>query len=395
MALGADDKFYLTEAELLGDFAADGHSSSSKTKGKKKKGQEQQQQETPEKQLQGGYWGSIDYDNVHSSVAMREEDGWQLASEYQGKGTLGLMPLVAQQHQDVKYPLANPMTDSVMKGENAVLKAVHSLSKNSSRSNSKSSGPPTTANLTAAAADAAVAAAAVALGAGNYIDAFILLHRFGSHAGKQLTFAIYNQVLLLLGSKGTRTKGHIDPAAALTIAWLLLKAGQQWTPDMLQWVLAVWLFIAPVPEAWTMLLDWMVQHGKLGKDGTRQLAKRLRPDAELQRMEAVQELLGGVKLTVPEIDAVADYLGPELAVKVEQRSGEAVVVKVGYMHWVCNVAPNFKVAYELLRPGDAMAVVQLHRTLRCAMTDNPQDYMKLEEAVLNHLMTCYKYCKAD
>jgi hypothetical protein len=61
-----------------------------------------------------------------------------------------------------------------------------------------------------------------------------------------------------LSPAGTRTPGHIDPAAALTFAWPLLLPGEQWSDALMHQVLALWLFVNPSPEAWQRLLDWLL-----------------------------------------------------------------------------------------------------------------------------------------
>ncbi|WIA12052.1 hypothetical protein OEZ85_012131 [Tetradesmus obliquus] len=60
---------------------------------------------------------------------------------------------------------------------------------------------------------------------------------FGAAVGRSLTThkgQVYDSILLLMGLEGTRTPGHIDPAAALTFAWPLLLPGQQAGEDLMQ-----------------------------------------------------------------------------------------------------------------------------------------------------------------
>jgi hypothetical protein len=88
-----------------------------------------------------------------------------------------------------------------------------------------------------------------------------------------------------------------------------------------------------------------------------------------------------------------EILGREHVVLIYQRAGEGVNVKVGWMHAVCNLLPCVKIAFEVLRPEDAVGAVQMQRYLRCMCNDLPDDYMCIMQVVVDELLDWSKVIK--
>ncbi|KAF6253366.1 hypothetical protein COO60DRAFT_423763 [Scenedesmus sp. NREL 46B-D3] len=318
----------------------------------------------------------------------------------------------------------------------------------------------------------------------HYLNAFILLQLFSGEVGRSLTTCrgqVYDSILLLMGIAGTRTPGHIDPAAAITFAWPLLLAGEQWSEALMQQVLALWLFVSPSPEAWQRLLDWLMRRQQrqtqqqqaaapaaidaasaaAGDDaaaGQRQdqqsKAKQqqgtsakpahvagddagaaprqtdrsdrssqqqqqqqmqskpqlppkqqqqqqqqqqhesaaVKPVSAKQLQEAAEQLLRGLDLQPAEVHDLARHLGQH-AVLLRQRAGEAMSVEPGWKHWVFNQRPCFKVAFELLRPRQAAAIVHMQQRLRGKMVVQQVDYMRVGCSVVQQLQEWAAWCR--
>ncbi|KAF8071177.1 Pclo [Scenedesmus sp. PABB004] len=248
--------------------------------------------------------------------------------------------------------------------------------------------------------------------------------------------ALFDDTLILVGVAGTRTPGHIDPAAALTFAWPLLLAGEAWSEARRRQVLAVWLFVSPAPDAWRRMVDWLLRrrHGapqeapaapaaaprlpERGAARARPRSGRKRPPQAAPAPEepaagaegraespapggaqqqlfpgftsrqveaAAGELLAGLALAREDADSLAAHLGPQHAVLVEQRAGEAVNVEPGWLHFVWNEAPCLKVAFELLRPRQAAAVAHMQARLRGKMVTKQPDYVRAGCLVVEQL----------
>lgn len=283
----------------------------------------------------------------------------------------------------------------------------------------------------------------------HLLNAFILLQLFSAAMGRTLYCGygqVYNTILLLMGCAGTSTPGHIDPAAALTFAWPMLLAGEQWSEALMSQVLALWLFVSPSREAWRLLIDWLLQRQQTKGQAAGPAAAVAAPASEasvfqqqqtsserqrvqkagmervpgdhpsrtpneatgsdeqaLQRQhpapvctapskpvsakqlqEAADQLLRGFELLPDEVHALAQHMGQH-AVLVEQRAGQSVSVEPGWKHWVFNQRPCFKLAFELLRPRQAAAVVHMQQQLRGKMFVKQNDYMKVGCRVLLQL----------
>jgi hypothetical protein len=300
----------------------------------------------------------------------------------------------------------------------------------------------------------AAAAAAEAAGDGPKAAACtfmaaVLKIRTSASSGDVAVHDILTQVLLLLGAEGTGTRGHLDPAAALTYAFGLTKPGGQGfnasTP------LATWFFVSP--EVFTSLpllrqLLWVLQHLLLARTVTaaqQQLAavteaaessKPLRSkdpakavqdteqklaeaqaslavfderwqqlkqqwEQEGQAPAAADELTGEEQrwlatllenstLNPQEISAVQQELGERHALVLQQRAGQGVSVPVGWMHWVFNMAPCLKIAWEVVRPQHMALAVQMQQRLRCKAHGLANDYLGLVPHAVREL-TCWSH----
>lgn len=245
------------------------------------------------------------------------------------------------------------------------------------------------------------------------------------------------QALLLLGGEGTGTRGHLDPAAAVTYAIGLVPPGQkQWDPAT---PLATWLFISPDVFADSALLRrllWVLQHLKhqraaacaaqqlatmQGKEGRPIAARRAAQQAVVADAEAFHErwqqqkqqweqrqqqgscedsdepltaeeqewltsLLLYNRLDPGEMAAVQAELGGQYAVVLVQRAGEGVCVPVGWMHWVHNSRPCIKCAWEVVRPQALAGCVLMHRRLRCRAHGLANDYLGLVPGAVRELL---------
>jgi hypothetical protein len=287
-------------------------------------------------------------------------------------------------------------------------------------------------------------------------------------------------VVHCLSPAGTRTPGHIDPAAALTFAWPLLQPGEAWSEALMQQELALWLFVNPSAEAWQRLLDWLLRRqqrqqqqadaggaapgtasaasaldaggddtagGKQDQQSTAkkagavqlehaqkvtagdsdaaatvrqdQRSSRLRqqqqakaqqplkqqqqqqgesseppakPVGAKQLQEAAEQLLRGLDLQPGEVHDLAQHMGRH-AVLLSQHAGEAMSVEPGWKHWVFNQRPCFKVAFELLRPRQAAAIVHMQQRLRGKMVVAQMDYMRVGCSVVEQLQEWARWCR--
>jgi hypothetical protein len=60
------------------------------------------------------------------------------------------------------------------------------------------------------------------------------------------------------------------------------------------------------------------------------------------------------------------------------------------MHFVTNLQPCIKIAFEVLRPQDAAGVLQMQRHLRCACSELGSDYMCTAQHVVQELLAWAK-----
>jgi len=293
----------------------------------------------------------------------------------------------------------------------------------------------------------AAAKAAKAAGRGGVREACRLLSaalriRFSKAAGELALQDLCTQGLLLLGGAGTGTRAHIDLAAALTYAFAVIMDGQPMQP---QAVLARWLFISP--EVFVRLplfrkLLWLLQRlyrqravdacqqqlaelkqaaastarPRRGRAAAAVSAEAARAEAALQQAQEeladlmqqqqaaavvdpagtsalstqeqdwLQDMLTDSRLSPAEMQVVAVELGAPYAVLLDQRAGEGVSVAVGWMHWVSNLLPCIKVAWELVRPEQMAMAVQMQRALRCRAQLLPSDYLAIAAGAVNELL---------
>ena len=105
-------------------------------------------------------------------------------------------------------------------------------------------------------------------------------------------------------------------------------------------------------------------------------------------------LLADWRPSPADMTEVENILGREHTVLINQHAGEGVDVKVGWMHAVCNLQPCVKIAFDVLRPGDAIGAVQMQRYLRCMCHDPPDDYMCIIQNVVDELLDWSKVMRA-
>uniref|UniRef100_A0A383WM06 JmjC domain-containing protein n=1 Tax=Tetradesmus obliquus TaxID=3088 RepID=A0A383WM06_TETOB len=91
---------------------------------------------------------------------------------------------------------------------------------------------------------------------------------------------------------------------------------------------------------------------------------------------------------------VARFMGSQHAVLLDQYAGEGVSVKAGWMHWVANLQPCIKIAFEVLRPQDAAGVLQMQRYMRCVCPKHGDDCMRSVQHVAAELLEWAKVLPA-
>lgn len=318
--------------------------------------------------------------------------------------------------------------------------------------------------------------------------AAVLKIRFSSASGEVAVQDLLTQVMLLLGGEGSGTRGHIDPAAALTYAYGVALPGKPLDPTA---VLAVWLFVSP--EVFTQLpllrqLLWCVQHlllaravaaaqqkldaakaavpnssDKPSRSGRVPAAVREAKEAldaaeaaleahdtlwqqhkqawdRQQQQQAAQAAgdaspeaaaaAGGASqaaaaaaaggpsqaasggfanaltaeeegwlasmfsycfLTADEMQQVQAALGDRYAVLLQQRGGQGVSVPIGWMHWVFNLMPCIKIAWEVARAEELAAAAVMQRRLRCKTVGQALDYLCLVPSALRELLAWTRF----
>lgn len=177
----------------------------------------------------------------------------------------------------------------------------------------------------------------------------------------------------------------------------------------MQQVLAQWLFVSPSPEAWQLLLGWLLgrqqrqlpqqqqagaadpdagsrpdQQSKVQQQLEQQQQAAAKPASTKQLQEAAEQLLRGLDLQPGEVQDLATHMSRH-ALLLSQRAGEAMSVEPGWKHWVFNRRPCFKVAFELLRPRQAAAIVHMQQRLRGNMVVQQADYMRVGCSVVEQL----------
>jgi hypothetical protein len=66
------------------------------------------------------------------------------------------------------------------------------------------------------------------------------------------------------------------------------------------------------------------------------------------------------------------------------------LLQAGWMHFMTNLQPCIKIAFEVLRPQDAAGVLQMQRYLRCACPKLGDDYMRTGQHVVAELLVWAK-----
>jgi hypothetical protein len=117
-----------------------------------------------------------------------------------------------------------------------------------------------------------------------------------------------------------------------------------------------------------------------------------KPVSAKQLQEAAEQLLKGLDLQPNEVHDLAHHMGQH-AVLLSQQAGESMSVEPGWKHWVFNQRPCFKVAFELLRPRQAAAIVHMQQRLRGKMVVQQVDYMRVGCSVVEQLQEWAGWCR--
>jgi hypothetical protein len=121
-------------------------------------------------------------------------------------------------------------------------------------------------------------------------------------------------------------------------------------------------------------------------------AAAAKPVSAKQLQEAAEQLLKGLDLQPGELQDLAQHMGQH-ALLLSQRAGEGMSVEPGWKHWVFNQRPCFKVAFELLRPRQAAAIVHMQQRLRGKMLVRQMDYMRVGCSVVEQLQEWAGWCR--
>jgi hypothetical protein len=227
-----------------------------------------------------------------------------------------------------------------------------------------------------------------------FITAWVIGARFGVAAsGCMLNFMLTTEILFLMGAAGSLTAGFVDPAAAITYAWLLCTSDPE--PEQLrhlqQQPLATWLFISPAVFADRVLLDKLL--GALASCGAvpelqkKKKKKGAAAAAAAAPLQRVWDLLvgGSVSLTAAQMKDVSSTMTSEHAVLVEQKAGFGVWVPPGWLHWVYNNQACFKIAFEVCPNEKAAACCYMQRRVRSSFSVGKQEYIRVRELVVHAL----------
>jgi hypothetical protein len=87
-----------------------------------------------------------------------------------------------------------------------------------------------------------------------------------------------------------------------------------------------------------------------------------------------------VLLTADDMRAAAKAL-PGKVVLLEQRSGDQVYVPPGWLHFVVNVEPCCKLAYDSVRPCQLPDYVVAHHTVNARVGYSAEDYVEVPKLV--------------
>ncbi|KAF6234876.1 hypothetical protein COO60DRAFT_1618798, partial [Scenedesmus sp. NREL 46B-D3] len=191
--------------------------------------------------------------------------------------------------------------------------------------------------------------------------------------GSMLTYQLTTQVLFLMGAAGSLTGGHVDPAAAMTFAWLLQTENipENKLAQLQLQPVATWLFITPAVFNNTGLLDKLLD-ALLECGAVPQPAKDKKRPGKL-RASAWNLLTGhgskpNLTLTSKQMHRVKGAMG-EHAVLIEQKSGHGVWVPPGWLHFVYNNQACFKIAFEVCPASRAAACCYMQRRIRCSFKE--------------------------
>lgn len=273
---------------------------------------------------------------------------------------------------------------------------------------------------------------------------WVIKLRFSQQSGSMLNSGIVGHTLLLAGLPGSATPGHIDVAAAQNYALPLLLSGEQ-PEQLLHQPLARWLCVSPrvftdqqALKQWVRLLaaqlerrgrqaefierycrepgsaPCVIPSSKPGSNRrlttARQLAAASAAQNRVQAAEAAaQQLVYAVdavdgpalsadgyrvlaqvmsnkyKMTAAEMLEVKDVLGDD-AIVIDQCGMDCVNIRPGWMHFVVNLRPCLKVAFERLSVEDVVGIAHMSR-LRSRFVGLPADYEHTVSSLVSELST--------
>lgn len=192
----------------------------------------------------------------------------------------------------------------------------------------------------------------------------------------------FDRVLVLIGDAGTGTGLHADPCAAINFAVALDQEDDGS-------VLAKWLFFKPSVQG-IELVHTLIKSRKLfAKVG------KMPPDVTSRRKGGQVYVARGEVDKMPVMDA---SMMEDIASKhhgdvelVEQRSGMAVHVPIGWVHAVVNVKPCLKLSFDFV-PADehalARAAVAWHKVVSPLMAQrSAEDYVQFIPRAFQHFLS--------
>lgn len=101
----------------------------------------------------------------------------------------------------------------------------------------------------------------------------------------------------------------------------------------------------------------------------------------------------GCKLTTEQMAAIAQHMGSDLVVCLQQHAGEGVYVPPGWAHAVSNDQDVVKIAQEFCTPDQAAAALIMQSSVRFPFS-TPKDYLYLPSKVLECVKRFYNHLRA-
>lgn len=166
---------------------------------------------------------------------------------------------------------------------------------------------------------------------------------------------VFDSTLGLLGTVGNFTWFHCDRDPAQNFAVGVTTKAVVVDENT---VLAMWVLIHPDKAVVADL--WLREH--VAADGFHHDSFSIKPTPTKETMLQLRDHLG------------MDECGRYYVVILEQRPGDMISVPAGWIHCVINMAPNFKLAWDYMKPAELPVYTRVWREILTRITTNGEDY---------------------